>query len=91
MPAAPRMVNWSIAEQLSAGRLGAPRARVLERLGSASDPGAISLLAIAAYDIPTEFPAAAIAEAEAALPVTPDRARRSARNPAGHDRRQRCA
>jgi ribonuclease R len=61
-----------VAEQISAGRLGAPRARVLDRLGSASNPGAISLLAIAAYDIPTEFPAAAIAEAEAALPVTPD-------------------
>ena len=55
-----------VAEQLAAGRLGAPRARVLERLGPASDPGAISLLAIAAYDIPTEFPAAALAEAEAA-------------------------
>jgi ribonuclease R len=60
-----------VAEQLAAGRLGAPRARVLERLGPASDPGAISLLAIAAHDIPTEFPAAALAEAEAALPVSP--------------------
>ena len=60
-----------VAEQLAAGRLGAPRARVIERLGPASDPGAISLLAIAAYDIPTEFPAAALAEAEAALPVSP--------------------
>jgi ribonuclease R len=60
-----------VAEQLAAGRPGAPRARVLERLGPASDPGAISLLAIAAYDIPTEFPAAALAEAEAALPVSP--------------------
>ncbi len=60
-----------VAEQLAAGRLGAPRARVIERLGPASDPGAISLLAIAAYDIPTEFPAAALAEAETALPVSP--------------------
>ncbi len=60
-----------VAEQLAAGRLGAPRARVIERLGPASDPGAISLLAIAAYDIPTEFPAAALAEAQAALPVSP--------------------
>ena len=60
-----------VAEQLAAARLGAPRARILERLGPASDPGAISLLAIAAYDIPTEFPAAALAEAEAALPVSP--------------------
>jgi ribonuclease R len=30
----------------------------------------VSLLAIASYDIPTEFPAAATAEAEAALPVS---------------------
>ena len=35
-----------------------------------ADPGAISLLAIASFDIPTEFPAAAIAEAEAAVPVS---------------------
>jgi ribonuclease R len=60
-----------VAELLSSGRLGAPRARILERLGPATDPGAVSLLAIASYDIPTEFPAAAIAEAEDALPVTP--------------------
>ena len=53
------------------------------------DPGAISLLAIAAYDIPTEFPAAALAEAEAAKPVSPAGRSRSARHPAGHDRRQR--
>jgi ribonuclease R len=60
-----------IAEQLPARRFGAPRVRIVERIGPASDPGAISLMAIAAYDIPTEFPAAAIAEANAALPVSP--------------------
>ena len=60
-----------VAELVSAARLGMPRARVAERLGPASDPGAIGLLAIAAYDIPTEFPAAALAEADAARPVTP--------------------
>jgi ribonuclease R len=60
-----------VAEALPAPRLGLPKARIVERLGSASDPGAISLLAIASFDIPTEFPAAAIAEAEAALPVSP--------------------
>ncbi len=53
------------AEQLSPGRLGFPRARIVERLGRSSDPGAVSLLAIASYEIPTEFPIAAIAEAEA--------------------------
>ena len=60
-----------IAEQLPARRFGAPRVRVVERIAPASDPGAISLMAIAAYDIPTEFPAEAIAEAAAALPVSP--------------------
>jgi ribonuclease R len=57
------------AEQLTA-RLGSPRARVVKRLGHSSDAGVISLLAIATYDIPTQFPTAAIAEAEAALPAT---------------------
>jgi ribonuclease R len=60
-----------VAEELPVARLGLPRAHILERLGSASDPAAISRLAIAAFDIPTEFPAAAIIEAEAALPVGP--------------------
>jgi ribonuclease R len=59
-----------VAEQISAGRLGTPQVRIVERLGSASEPGAISRLAIAAYDIPAEFPAAALAEAEAAAPVS---------------------
>jgi ribonuclease R len=58
-----------IAEQLSIGRLGFPRVRIIERLGQSSDAGAISLLAIASYDIPTEFPIAAIAAAEAARPA----------------------
>ena len=55
-------------EQVTPGRLGIPRARIVERLGRSSDPGAVSLLAIASHEIPTEFPAAAIAEAEAAPP-----------------------
>jgi ribonuclease R len=58
------------AEQLSPGRLGFPRARIVERLGRSSDPGAVSLLAIASYEIPTEFPIAAIAEAEAVPPAS---------------------
>ena len=56
------------AEQVALGRLGIPRARIVERLGRCTDPGAVSLLAIASHDIPTEFPIAAIAEAEAASP-----------------------
>jgi ribonuclease R len=58
-----------IAEVLPKARFGLPRARIVERLGSMTDPGAISLLAIASFAIPTEFPADAIAEAEAAAPV----------------------
>ena len=59
-----------VAEALPAARLGSPRARIVERLGAVDGPGAISLLAIASFDLPTEFPAAALAEAEAALPVS---------------------
>ena len=58
-----------VAEVLAKARFGLPRARIVERLGRSTDPGAISLLAIASFDIPTEFSAAAIAEAEAAAPV----------------------
>jgi ribonuclease R len=58
-----------VGEPLSAGRFGSPRARIVERLGSASDPGVISLIAIAAAAIPTEFPPAATAEAAAAPPA----------------------
>src|SRR6516162_2611160 len=56
-------------EQLSTARPGFSRARIVERLGRSSDPGAVSLLVIASYEIPTEFPIAAIDEAEAALPA----------------------
>jgi ribonuclease R len=55
-------------EQITPGRSGTPRARIVERLGRSTDPGAVSLLAIASHEIPTEFPIAAIAEAEAAPP-----------------------
>ncbi len=58
-----------VAEILPVARFGLPRAHIVERLGPASDPGAISLLAIASFNIPTEFSPAATAEAEAAAPV----------------------
>src|SRR5262249_33856848 len=45
------------------------RGRISERLGSLDDPRTISLIAVHAHGIPTEFPAAALAEAEAAKPV----------------------
>ena len=63
-----------VAEALASARLGQPRARVVERLGPVSGPGAISRLAIASFDIPTMFPGTALAEAAAAAP--PDRAGR---------------
>jgi ribonuclease R len=48
---------------------GGPRARVLERLGSMDEPRAVSLIAIHAHGIPTDFPQETIAEAESAEPV----------------------
>lgn len=42
------------------------RARVLERVGPMSDPRTVSLISIAANDIPVEFPQAALEEAERA-------------------------
>jgi len=42
------------------------RARVLERIGPMSDPRTVSLISIAANDIPVEFPPAAAQEAERA-------------------------
>jgi ribonuclease R len=60
-----------VAEPFSGVRSGPPRARIIARLGLASAPGAFSLIAIAAAGIPTEFPPAAIAEAEAAVPGGP--------------------
>ncbi len=59
-----------MAEPLSGRTAGNPRARVIERLGSMSEPRAISLIAIHAHGIPTEFPREAIDEAEGAKPVT---------------------
>ncbi|QIE54266.1 ribonuclease R [Pikeienuella piscinae] len=56
-------------ETLPGPRFGLRRAKVVERLG---DPGAarsVSLIAVHAHGIPTEFPEAALREAEAAKPV----------------------
>ncbi len=46
-------------------RLGLADARVVERLGDADSPGAISLAAIHAHGLPMRFPDEALAEAEA--------------------------
>ncbi len=58
-----------LAEVLPGRDLGLRRARVLERLGGLNDPRSLSLVAVHQHGIPTEFPDAAIAQAEAAQPV----------------------
>ena len=50
--------------------LGLRRARIVERLGGTDEPGAISLIALHSHDIPIALPEDAIAEAEAARPVS---------------------
>jgi ribonuclease R len=58
------------AEQAGpAGRMGLPRARVLDRLGDPSAPKAVSLIAIHQHGIPDAFPDAVIAEADAMKPA----------------------
>lgn len=59
-----------VADVLPARRHGLPQARVIERVGHIDHPKAFSLIAIHTHDIPVEFPPDAIAEAEAAKPVT---------------------
>jgi len=59
-----------VAAELPSRRFGR-RVRIVDRLGSANAPGAISRMTIAAFEIPTEFPAAALAEAGTARPVDP--------------------
>ncbi|HEY1961342.1 MAG TPA: RNB domain-containing ribonuclease [Rhizomicrobium sp.] len=63
-----------LCEPLSGRASGLPRARVIERLGSMNEPKAVSLIAIHAHGIPTEFPKEVLNEAERAGPVeTPGR------------------
>ena len=51
------------------GRMGLPRARIVERLGDPSAPRAVSLIAIHQHGIPDQFPDDVIAEADAAKPI----------------------
>ncbi len=60
-----------LAEPIAGRAAGLPRARVVERLGSMDAPKAVSLIAIHAHGIPTDFPKEAIDEAEGALPCDP--------------------
>jgi ribonuclease R len=59
-----------LAAALPLPRLGLPHAQIVERLGRIGDPASISLVAIHSQGIPTAFSEAAIADAEAAKPVT---------------------
>ena len=57
-------------ESRGSGRLSAPRARVVEVIGSVASERAVSMIAIHEHEIPQVFPEKALAEAEAAEPVT---------------------
>ncbi len=60
-----------LAEPLAGRAQGFPRAKVVERLGSMNAPKTVSLIAIHAHGIPTEFPKEVIEEAERAAPPEP--------------------
>ena len=57
-----------LAEPLAGRAAGFPRAKVIERLGNMSSPKTVSLIAIHAHGIPTEFPKEVIEQAERATP-----------------------
>ena len=57
-------------EILREGGFGLPSARVVERLGKVDTERAVSMIALAAHDIPHVFSQAALAEAEAAKPAS---------------------
>ncbi|MGF1623603.1 MAG: ribonuclease R [Alphaproteobacteria bacterium] len=62
------------AEVLPGRRGSLPQARVKARLGALTDPGAVSLIAIRAHDLPTTFPDEAVRLADAAtVPTLGDR------------------
>ncbi len=64
--------NELVAVEPVPGRIaGFSRVRVVERIGSMDSPRTISLIAIHDHGIPTVFPAAVIAQAQAAQPVDP--------------------
>ncbi len=58
-----------LAEPMARHGAGGPRGRIVERLGSMDDPKAVSLIAIHAHGIPTEFSREALQEAQGAKPV----------------------
>ena len=60
-----------LAEPIAGRAAGFPRARVVERIGSMDAPKAVSLIAIHAHGIPTDFPNEVIDQAEHATPPDP--------------------
>ncbi len=66
-PPATGSIVWAAAKP---GRRAIPSATITEVLGHLDEPNAISALAIAEHDIPVEFPAEVIAEANVARPVS---------------------
>ncbi len=52
------------------GRMGLPRARIVERLGDPSAPRAVSLIAIHQHGIPDAFPDSVLTEADAVQEVS---------------------
>ncbi len=60
-------------ELLSGRRLGAPQGRIVERIADAEGPRAISLIALKERDIPIDFPAAALAQADTCTAAPLDR------------------
>lgn len=57
-------------EQVTSGRYGLPKGKVLNVLGSLSSEKAVSMIAIHAHDIPYIFSQSVLAEAEAAAPAS---------------------
>src|SRR6185437_1539439 len=60
-----------VCEPLGKRAAGFPKVRVIEPIGSMDSPRTISLIAIHAHGIPTNFPQSVIDEAKAAQPITP--------------------
>ena len=58
-----------LAEPVAGRSSGFPRARIVERLGNMDAPKAVSLIAIHAHGIPTDFPKEVLDEADGALPA----------------------
>ena len=59
-------------EKMPSRRMGTKRARMVNNIGSADDPHAFSLIAIAEQGIRVDFPEAVVAEAEAVKEATPE-------------------